>query len=118
CLGAREVVRERLAGVAPTLPPWAAPPVIRPPVSAVARVMQIGVTSDEISLQQLSTIAYWKIRARLLRVPGVVNVAIWGERLQQEHVNVDLPRMRARDVSLEQVMTATSKSREADLLGN
>jgi repressor LexA len=63
--------------------------VIRPPLSAVARVMQIGVTSDEMSLQQLSTIAYWKIRARLLRVPGVVNVAIWGERLQQDHVNVD-----------------------------
>ena len=27
-------------------------------------------------------IAYWKIRARLLRVPGVANVAIWGERLR------------------------------------
>ena len=87
-LEARQVVQERLAGVTPTLPTWAAPPVIRPPLSAVSRVMQIGVTSNEMSLRQLSTIAYWKIRARLLRVPGVVNVAIWGERLQQQHVNV------------------------------
>src|SRR5919109_2063814 len=109
-LRARQVVQERIAAVSPGLPTWAAPPVIRPPISAVARVMQIGVTSRTMSLQQLSTIAYWKIRARLLRVPGVVNVAIWGERLLQEHVNVDLPRMRARDVSLEQVMTATSES--------
>jgi CzcA family heavy metal efflux pump len=115
-LEARQVVQERLAGVTASLPTWAAPPVIRPPLSAVARVMQIGVTSDTMSLQKLSTTAYWKIRARLLRVPGVVNVAIWGERLQQEHVNVDLPRMATRDVSLEQVMTATSESLDAGLL--
>src|SRR5919108_4834224 len=97
----RQVVQERLAGVTPGLPTWAAPPVIRPPLSAVARVMQIGVTSDEMSMQELSTIAYWKIRARLLRVPGVVNVAIWGERLQQEHVNVEPARLRAKGVSLD-----------------
>jgi Cu/Ag efflux pump CusA len=115
-LRARQVVQERLAGVTPTLPTWAAPPVIRPPVSAVARVMQIGVTSNEMSLQQLSTIAYWKIRARLLRVPGVVNVAIWGERLQQEHVNVDLPRMKAQNVSLDEVMNSTADSLDAGLL--
>src|SRR5919109_4868393 len=115
-LQARQVVQERLAGVTPTLPTWAAPPVIRPPLSAVARVMQIGVTSNEMSLQRLSTIAYWKIRARQLRVPGVVNVAIWGERLQQEHVNVDLARAKARDVPLDNVMEATADSLDAGLL--
>jgi CzcA family heavy metal efflux pump len=115
-LEARQVVQERLAGVTPTLPTWAAPPVIRPPLSAVARVMQIGVTSNAMSLQQLSTIAYWKIRARLLRVPGVVNVAIWGERLQQVHVNVDLPRMKKRNITLDQVQNATSESLDAGLL--
>ena len=115
-LEARQVVQERLAGVTPTLPVWAAPPVIRPPLSAVARVMQIGVSSKAMSLQQLSTIAYWKIRARLLRVPGVVNVAIWGERLQQEHVNVDPARMKAKKVSLDSVMNATAESLDAGLL--
>src|SRR5262245_39713110 len=113
---ARQVVQERLAAVTPGLPTWAAPPVIRPPLSAVARVMQIGVTSDKMSLQDLSTIAYWKIRARLLRVPGVVNVAIWGERLKQEHVNVDPARMRAKKVSLDSVMASTAESLDAGLL--
>src|ERR671924_135195 len=113
---ARQVVQERLAGVVPTLPTWAAPPVIRPPLSAVARVMQIGVTSDKMSLQQLSTIAYWKIRARLLRVPGVVNVAIWGERLQQQHVDVEPARMAANDVTLDEVMNTTAASLDAGLL--
>ena len=30
----------------------------------------------------MSMTAYWNIRARLLRVPGVANVAIWGERIE------------------------------------
>jgi CzcA family heavy metal efflux pump len=115
-LEARQVVQERLATVTRTLPTWAAPPVMRPPLSTTSRVMHIGVSSDRMSLMQLSTIAYWKIRARLLRVPGVVNVAIWGERLQQEHVDVDAARLQARNVSLNEVMRATADSLDAGLL--
>ena len=40
--------------------------------------MKIGMTSDTVSLEDLSMTAYWKIRARLLRVPGVANVADLG----------------------------------------
>ena len=69
-----------------------------------------------MSLERLSTIAYWKIRARLLRVPGVVNVAIWGERLQQQHVDVDPARLRAQRLSLDDVMNATADSLDAGLL--
>ena len=115
-LDARQVVQERLASVTATLPTWASPPVMRQPISTTSRVMHIGVSSDRLPLTQLSTIAYWKIRARLLRVPGVVNVAIWGERLQQDHVDVDPARLRAHHVSLDQVMTATADSLDAGLL--
>ena len=41
---ARQLVQERLAIVTPSLPTWAAPPVMMPPVSATARVMKIGMT--------------------------------------------------------------------------
>jgi CzcA family heavy metal efflux pump len=115
-LDARQVVQERLATVTASLPTWAAPPVMRQPISTTSRVMHIGVASDRMPLTQLSTIAYWKIRARLLRVPGVVNVAIWGERLQQQHVDVDPARLRAHHVSLDQVMNATADSLDAGLL--
>jgi CzcA family heavy metal efflux pump len=112
----RQLVQERLATVVPTLPTWASPPVMRQPISTTSRVMHIGVTSRAISPRELSTIAYWTIRARLLRVPGVVNVAIWGERLQEEHVEVDPRRLRARGVSVEAVMNATAESLDAGLL--
>src|SRR5262245_9570241 len=97
---ARQLVSERVATVTPTLPTWAAPPVIIQPLSSMSRVMKIGVTSKTLDLRRLSTIAYWKIRARLLQVPGVANVPIWGERLQQLQAHVD-PRLLAKhNVSL------------------
>ena len=36
--------------------------------------MKIGLSSDTLSTIDMSMIAYWKIRARLLGVPGVANV--------------------------------------------
>ena len=94
-LDARQLVQERVATVTPTLPTWAAPPVMIQPLSSTSRVMKIGISSDSVSLIDLSMIAYWKIRARLLRVPGVANVPIWGERIQMLQVQVDPERLRA-----------------------
>src|SRR5829696_9194578 len=79
----RQLVQERLTAASPTIPTWAAPPFMLPPLSSTSRIMKIGLTSDELSLREMSTISYWKIRQELLRVPGVANVPIYGERLQQ-----------------------------------
>jgi len=107
-LRARQVVAERMATATNSLPTWAAPPVMIPPLSATARVMKIGMTSPKLSLVDMSMISYWKIRARLLRVPGVADVQIWGERLRMLQVQADPVRLRANGVPLERVMTATS----------
>jgi len=115
-LEARQLVQERLATVQTSLPTWAAPPVILPPVSATSRVMQIGMSSKDQSLIAMSMMAYWTIRARLLRVPGVANVAIWGERLQLMTVQVDPKLMQTHDVTLGSVMEATADSVDHGLL--
>src|SRR3712207_2698238 len=115
-LKARQLVQERIAQVTPTLPTWASPPWMMPPLSATSRIMKIGVTSDELNLVEMSSIAYWKIRQRLLRVPGVASVDIYGERLQQRHIQVDPRKLREHGVSLEQVMAAGSDALEAGLL--
>src|SRR5215472_2089696 len=95
-LRARQLVQERLATVSPSLPTWAAPPVMLAPVSATGRAMQIGMTSDTHSLIDMSMTAYWTIRARLLRVPGVANVAIWNQRIGVRNV---LPVVTANDLA-------------------
>ena len=115
-LHARQLVSERIALATPSLPTWASPPVMLQPLSATSRVMKIGLTSDSRSLIDMSMISYWKIRERLLRVPGVANVAIWGERLQMLQVQADPKRMQAHDVTLDTVMNVTADALDAGLL--
>jgi CzcA family heavy metal efflux pump len=115
-LRARQLVAERMTAVSATLPTWAAPPVMLAPVSATGRAMQIGMTSKDHSIIEMSMTAYWTIRARLLEVPGVANVAIWNERLQMMTVQVDPGRMQQRGVSLDQVMEATADAVDSGLL--
>jgi CzcA family heavy metal efflux pump len=115
-LHARQLVQERMTQVASTLPTWAAPPVMLAPVSATGRAMQIGMTSKDHSLIQMSMSAYWTIRARLLAVPGVANVALWGERLQMMQVQVEPPKMEAQHVALNEVMEATADAVDSGLL--
>jgi CzcA family heavy metal efflux pump len=115
-LTSRQLVAERIATVAPNLPRWAAPPVIIQPLSATSRVMKIGMTSDRYDLIDLSMTAYWKVRAELLRVPGVANVLIWGERIKMPAVEVDPELLREHGLRLEEVMTVTSDAIDAGLL--
>jgi len=113
---ARQLVAERLAQIAPTLPSWSVPPFMMPPLSATSRIMKIGLTSDELNLIELSSVAYRKIRARLMRVPGVAQVAIWGQRPQQRHVLVDPAKLARYGISLEEVKRVTADSLDAGLL--
>ncbi|MEX2555292.1 MAG: efflux RND transporter permease subunit [Actinomycetota bacterium] len=115
-LEARQLVAERLALVKATLPTWAAPPVMLQPLSSTSRVMKIGLSSETLSTIDLSMIAYWKIRARLLRVPGVANVPIWGERLQMLQVQIDPDRMEKHGVSVNQVMEVTADALDEGIL--
>ena len=115
-LRARQLVQERITNVTPTLPTWAAPPVMLQPLSSTSRVMKIGFTSDTLSLIDLSNIAYWKIRTRLLRVPGVANAPIWGERLKQMQVHLDPQKLRDNHVSVVNVMDSTSEALHAGIL--
>src|SRR3990170_7246067 len=114
-LAARQMVQERVSLASLTLPTWAAPPVILPPLSATSRVMKIGISSKSMSLIDLSMVGYWTIRQRLLRVPGVANVAIWGERLEMPQVQVVPELLRKHGVTLNEVMTATSDALDVGL---
>ena len=115
-LQARQLVQERLAAAAPTLPSWSSPPALYPIVSATSRVMQIGVTSKTVDPLNLSLIVQYTIRQRLLHVPGVANVAIWGEKRKEIEVQADPSRMVPQKVSLDALMNATDNAVDAGLL--
>jgi CzcA family heavy metal efflux pump len=112
-LHARQLVQERLQTTAPTLPTWCDPPQMYPIVSATSRVMQIGFTSRTVSPLDLSTIAQWVIRPKLMAVPGVANAAIWGANPRQIMVEGDPALMRARGVTLDQMMSTAADAVDA-----
>jgi CzcA family heavy metal efflux pump len=87
-----------------------------PPLSSTSRVMKIGLSSDVYSLDDLSMIAYWTMRFRLMEVPGVANVAIWGERFKQLQVQVDPQLLREHNVTLDEAQEVTSDALEFGLL--
>ena len=105
-MGARQLVQERLLRIATSLPTAAHPPVILSPLSSLSRVMKIGLTSERLSQVEISTLARWTIRPRLMAIPGVANVAIWGQRDRQLQVLVDPDRLRSNNLTLADVVTA------------
>ncbi len=115
-LRSRQLVAERLQIVTPTLPTWAAPPVMLQPLSATSRVMKIGISSDTSDMLELSKISYWTIRSRLLSVEGVANIAIWGERLNQLQVQVRPAQMAEHGLTLDGVMEATARALDESIL--
>src|SRR6187401_1804517 len=105
-MAARQVVQERLSVEAPRLPAAARPPVILSPLSSTSRLLKIGLSSKTLSQMDLTLLARWTIRPRLMAVPGVANVAIWGQRDKQFQVLVDPDRLRAYGVTLDAVTRA------------
>ena len=106
-LQARQLVQERVATLAGQLPVVSGTPVILAPLSATSRVLKVGLSSNKLSQVELSTLARWTIRPRLMAIRGVANVAIWGQRDRQIQVLVDPERLRDHQVTLDQVVRAT-----------
>jgi CzcA family heavy metal efflux pump len=100
---ARQMVSERLTQ-AFALPHVSKPPTMLQPLSSTSRVMIVGLSSKSLSLIQMSVLARWTIAPRLMGVPGVANVAIWGQRDRQLQVQVDPKRLQDQGVSLLQVL--------------
>ena len=107
---ARQMVAERLAQAAVGIPHVSKPPMMIQPTSSASRFMIVGLSSDELSLIEMSVLARWVIGPRLMGVPGVANVAIWGNRDQQLQVLVDPEHLREMGVTLEQVVKTTGNS--------
>jgi CzcA family heavy metal efflux pump len=103
----RQMVQERLAVATPRLPTVARPPLILQPLSSLSRMMKIGLWSDKLSQRDITEVAVWTIRPQLMAIPGIANVAIWGQRDKQLQVLVDIDRLKAHQVTLDAVIRST-----------
>ncbi|MDF2146230.1 efflux RND transporter permease subunit [Knoellia sp. p5-6-4] len=117
-LDARQVVQERLTqavGIA-GLPAVAKLPQMIQPVSANRRVSMIELSSESLSQMDVSVLARWVIGPRLMSVPGVANVSVWGFRDRQLQVLVDPEELQRNRTTLSQVISTAGNALEVSPL--
>ncbi|MBT2325036.1 efflux RND transporter permease subunit [Variovorax paradoxus] len=115
-MDARQRVQERLKLAIAELPKSSGMPVMLQPLSSTSRVMKIGLSSKVYDQMDLSMIAYWTVKFRLMSVPGVANIPMWGDRIKSLQVQVEPSLMRAHNVTLNEVMETTSDALDIGML--
>ena len=103
---ARQIVTEKLAAAAESLPQGVGAPTLGPQSSILGELMTINLTSDTTSLQELRTIADWTIRPRILATGGVAQVAVLGGDVKEYQILLHPERMKNVGVSLTEVYDA------------
>ncbi len=100
----RQLVAERLATVA--LPSGSGPPEMTPLTSSTSTVLAVGLTSSTRSPMDLRTIADWTVRLRLLAVPGVAKVSVFGGDVRQLQVQIEPDRLIRFGLSVDDLVAA------------
>ncbi len=106
----RQMVSERLTQVAGVLPQNVKAPKIGALTSSTGLTLSIGLTSTNRTTMELRTFADWTARPRLLAVPGVAKVDVFGGEVRQMQVQVKPDRLVDYELALEDVVAATRKS--------
>jgi CzcA family heavy metal efflux pump len=106
----RQVVGERLSVVTGQLPSGVEPPRMTPLTSATGTVLAVGLTSEKQALMALRTIADWTVRPRLLAVPGVAHVSVFGGEVRQIQVQFNPQRVIQHDLAVSDVIAATRQA--------
>lgn len=103
---ARALILERLRAAEADLPPSASKPELAPLSTGLGEIYQFVLRSDRHSPMQLRTLLDWEITPKLRTVPGIIEVNTMGGDLKQYHVRVDPQRLKARALSLKDVVEA------------
>ncbi|HEY4416977.1 MAG TPA: efflux RND transporter permease subunit [Verrucomicrobiae bacterium] len=105
---ARQMLAERLAQLGGDLPAGVAAPKMEPLTSSTMDLLKFGLCSDKISPMALRTFADWTVRPRLLSVSGVAAVKTFGGEVRQLQIQIKPERLRAFDISVQDVSAAAS----------
>jgi CzcA family heavy metal efflux pump len=103
---ARQIVSEKLSLVASTLPPQVERPILAPISSIMGEILFFAISSEHDDPLRLRTVADTVVRRRLLAVAGVSQVTPIGGAEKQYQVIAHPDRMRASNITLNEVLTA------------
>ncbi|MFB2768994.1 efflux RND transporter permease subunit [Pelatocladus sp. BLCC-F211] len=105
---ARQLVTERLQQAQSKLPSGVETPQISPTSSPIGTVLQYAFTSESTPLMEVRRIVDWQVTNRLLAVSGVSQVVAYGGDSRQYQVLIDPAKLRAFNITLEDVEQAAS----------
>jgi HAE1 family hydrophobic/amphiphilic exporter-1 len=99
-------VREKVAGAMRNVPPEVLPPVIQKQDPDADPIMSMVISGKDTSLRTLTEIADKQIKRGLESVDGVGDVSMSGDRPREIHIVVDIEKLNARGLSIDQVRSA------------
>ena len=102
----RQLLTESLGEVAARLPQGVHAPRLSALTSATMDVLKVGLLSDRLTPLEVRGFAEWTLRPRLLAVPGVARVNLFGGDARQTQILVHPDALLAHDVGLADVVAA------------
>ena len=105
---ARQLITERLQQAQSKLPAGVETPQISPTTSPVGLVITYAFTSETTPLMEVRRLVDWQVTNRLLAVTGVAQVVAYGGDQKQYQVLVEPAKLKAFNVSLQQVSEAVA----------
>src|SRR6201997_3240267 len=100
---ARQGISERLSELGSTLPAGVGTPKLSPLVSSTMDLLKIGLLSDKVDAFTLRDTADWIIKPRVLAVPGVAHVIVFGGDVREIHILPDMARLASYNITLAEV---------------
>ncbi|MEK7468608.1 MAG: efflux RND transporter permease subunit [Planctomycetota bacterium] len=107
----RQIVGEKLTQIGDRLPEGAHPEMA--PISSImGEILIVGMFSEDGTTRPIDirSIAEWRVRPRLLSVPGISQVTVMGGGLRQIQVTTTPERLLRHDVTLEDLSDAVADS--------
>ncbi len=103
---ARQGISERLAEIGDILPEGVGAPKLSPLVSSTMDLLKIGLLSDKVDAYTLRDAADWVIKPRLLAVPGVAHVIVFGGDVRQIQILPDPRKLASYGITLNDIVDA------------
>jgi len=103
---ARQGISERLSELGGTLPAGVGAPKLSPLVSSTMDLLKIGLVSDKADPYTLRDTANWVIKPRLLGVPGVAHVIVFGGAVRQIQILPDMQKLSTYGLTFAEIADA------------
>jgi cobalt-zinc-cadmium resistance protein CzcA len=114
---ARQQVSERLQSVKDLIPSGIGVPELGPVTTGLGEIYQYVLRAkpgyeNKYNSQELRTIQDWIVRRQLLGIQGVADVSSFGGLLKQYEIEVDVNRLKAHNLSINEVYAAVEASNQ------